>query len=213
MANYIASAISCYESGKKAKEGNILRHVSTVGHAAKVVQKLAKDESFVLGKMAKGAIDTLEIASKDNKLLQVAGKGIKIAKYTDPISCACAMIRVTKSDTPGRAFLEESSSLLGMFVVEGAMIKYAKDIANIKGVKQVNDAFTKFCKNTKYCSQLPAIAYGVLFTVGSAIGTKLAGKVGKWAADKLGLAKPKEQDPAQLAEQKAQKPKKQYYWG
>lgn len=207
MANYVASLTSLQSSAQQAKECNILRHVSTVGHAAKVVQKLAK-EDFVLGHIAKGALDTLEIASKDSKLLQLAGKGIKIAKYTDPISCACAMVRVAKSDTPGRSLLEESSGLLGMFAIEGAMIKYSKDIANIKGVKTLNDKMVNFCKNTKYCGQVPAIAYGLLFTAGSIIGTKLAGKAGKWVADKLKL--PESQEKQQLPPEKT---KKQYYWG
>jgi len=208
MANYVASLFSLQSSAKKAADGNILRHVSTVGHAAKVVQKLAKDDSFVLGKVAKATCDTLSEASKDNKLLQLAGKGINIAKYTDPISCLCAMIRVGKSDTPGRSFLEETSALMGMFIVEGAMCKYAKNIANIKGIKQLNDKMVDVCSKTKYCSQIPAIAYGVLFTLGSDLGTKAFGKVGKWIADKLGLPESKaEQKP------KAEKAKKEYYWG
>lgn len=208
MANYVASLFSLQSSAKKAADGNILRHVSTVGHAAKVVQKLAKDDSFVLGRVAKATCDTLSEASKDNKLLQIAGKGINTAKYTDPISCLCAMIRVGKSDTPGRSFLEETSALMGMFIVEGAMCKYAKNIANIKGIKQINDKMVDVCSKTKYCSQIPAIAYGVLFTLGSDLGTKAFGKVGKWVADKLGLPESKKEE-----QPKTEKTKKEYYWG
>ena len=207
MTNYVAHIYSTIAHGKKAADGNILRHVSTIGHAAKVVQKLATEDDFVLGRVAKATCDTLADASKDNRLLQIAGKGIKIAKYTDPISCICAMIRVGKSDSPGRKFLEESSNLLGMFLVEGSMIKYAKNIANIKGIKQLNDGMTKFCKNTKYCSQIPAIVYGTLFTIGSEYGSALFGKAGKWIADKLNLPQETPEPP------KPEKPKKEYYWG
>ena len=208
MTNYVAHIYSTIAHGKQAADGNILRHVSTIGHAAKVVQKLATEDDFVLGKVAKATCDTLSAASKDNKLLQIAGKGIKIAKYTDPITCLCGMIRVGKSDSPGRKFIEESSALLGMFLVEGSMIKYAKNIANIKGVKQVNDALVNFSKNTKYCSQIPAIVYGTLFTIGSEVGTNLFGKAGKWVADKLGLAPETKEEKPQV-----EKPKKEYYWG
>lgn len=208
MTNYVAHIYSTAAHAQKAADGNILRHVSAIGHAAKVVQKLATEDDFVLGRVAKATCDTLSEASKDNKLLQIAGKGIKIAKYTDPISCICSMIRVGKSDSPGRKFIEESSALLGMFLVEGSMIKYAKNISNIKGIKQVNDAMVKFSKNTKYCSQIPAIVYGTLFTIGSEVGTNLFGKAGKWIADKLGLPQEtKEEKP------KVEKPKKEYYWG
>lgn len=206
--------ISCYGSAKKAKDGNILRHVSTVGHASKVVTKLAKVDC-VAGHVAKAGLDTLDAAAKTSKGLQAAGKLIKLSRYTDPISCACALIRVGKSDIPGRSFIEEASALCGMFVVEGAMIKHAKSIANIKGIKQLNDGLVKFSKNTKGCGQLPALAYGVLFTIGSAIGTKLAGKAGKWIADKLQLpeSQQKKEQEALKAQKEAQKPKKQYYWG
>ena len=208
MTNYVAHIYSTIAHGKQAADGNILRHVSTIGHAAKVVQKLATEDDFVLGKVAKATCDTLAEASKDNKLLQVAGKGLKIAKYTDPITCLCGMIRVGKSDSPGRKFIEESSALLGMFLVEGSMVKYAKNIANIKGVKQVNDAMVKFSKNTKYWSQIPALVYGTLFAIGSEVGTNLFAKAGKWVADKLGLApETKEEKPP------VEKPKKEYYWG
>lgn len=208
MSNYIASLYSLGYSVKEAKKGNILRHVSTIGYTAKVIQKLSRDDSFVLGRVSKGICDTLAEGSKDNKLLQVAGKGIKLAKQTDPISCLCSMIRVTKSDSPARKFVEETSSLVGMFLVEGLMLKYAKDIGNVKGIKQLNDGMNKFCKNTKYCSQIPAVVYGTLYTVGSDIGSRSFGKAGKWAADKLGL-KPetKEEKPP------VEKPKKKYYWG
>lgn len=207
MTNYVAHLYSFQSHAKKASEGNILRHVSAIGHAAKVVQKLAKEDDFVLGQIAKNTCETLSNASKDNKLLQVAGKGIKLAKYTDPISCLCAMIRVGKSDTPGRSFIEESSGLLGMFLVEGAMVKYAKNIANIKGIKQINDAMVKTCKNTKYCGQIPALVYGTLFTIGSDLGTKVFAKAGKWIADKLGLPESKKE------EKPKEKTKKEYYWG
>lgn len=207
-SNYIASLYSLVYSAKEAKKGNILRHVSTIGYTAKVVQKLSKDDSFVLGKVSKCICDTLSDASKDNKLLQVAGKGIKLAKYTDPISCLCSTIRVAKSDSPARKLIEETSFLGGMFFVEGLMLKYAKNIGQIKGIKQLNDGMNKFCKNTKYCSQIPAVVYGTLYTVGSDIGGNVFGKAGKWVADKLGLPQEtKEEKP------KVEKPKKKYYWG
>lgn len=206
-SNYVASLYSLMYSAKEASKGSILRHVSTVGYTAKVIQKLSKDDSFVLGRVAKSTCDILSDASKDNKLLQLAGKGINLAKHTDGISCLCSMINVAKSDSPARRFIQETISLGGMFIAEDLMLYKQKSIANIKGIKQLNDGMTKFCKNTKYCSQIPAIVYATLYTVGSDIAGNLCWKAGKWIADKLGLA-PETPEPP-----KAEKPKKEYYWG
>ena len=207
-SNYVASLYSLAYSAKEASKGNILRHVSTVGYTAKVIQKLSKDDSFVLGRVAKSTCDILSDASKDNKLLQIAGKGINLAKHTDAISCLCSMIRVVKSDSPARRFVQETTSLAGMFLAEDLMLCNKKSIANIKGIKQINDGMTKFCKNTKYCSQIPAIVYATLYTVGSDIAGNACWKAGKWIADKLGLApETKEEKPP------VEKQKKEYYWG
>ena len=79
---------------------------------------------------------------------------------------------------------------MGMFIVEGAMIKHAKDIANIKGIKQMNDAMVNFCSKKGGAFQvIPAVVYGVLFTVGSMVGSNAFRKAGTWVADKLGLDK------------------------
>jgi len=97
-----------------------------------------------------------------------------------------------------------------MLIVEGAMIKHAKQIANIKGIKQANDAMVKFCnaKGGAY-KVIPAVVYGVLFTVGSALGSGAFRKAGSWIADKLGLAKSDPPDNHKTADGKYKK----YYFG
>ena len=211
MSNYVASIISLCENAKAAKNGNILRHVSTIGHASKLITKLASGQGTeATTKLCQGIVDTFDKATAGSKIGQAVRKGVKLSRNTDPISATCAMIRVCKSDTPARAFLEEGADILGMFIDEGSMIKYAKDIANIKGIKTLNDSMVNFCKNKGGPMQVvPAIVYGVLFTAGSIIGSGAFRKAGTWVADKLGLAKSQQQpDNHKTADGKTK-----YYFG
>ena len=210
MANYVASLISLYGNAKAAKSGNILRHISTVGHASKVVTKLAAGQGgATAAKVRQGIVDTFDKMTKGSKVGNIVRKGVSLSRHTDPISATCAMIRVAKSDTPARAFIEEASDLIGMFVVEGSMIKYAKNIANIKGIKTLNDGMQKFCKGNGPLSVVPAIVYGLLFTAGSALGSSTFRKAGSWLADKLGLAKSQQQPD----NHKTPDGKTKYYFG
>lgn len=191
MSNYVASLISLASNVKAAKDGNILRHVSVVGHASKVITKLASGQGTeATTRLCTDIVDTFNKVTEGSKVGNLVRKGVKLSRNTDPISATCAMIRVAKSDTPARAFLEESSDIMGMFIVEGAMIKHAKDIANIKGIKQVNDAMVNFCNSKGGAFKvIPAIVYGTLFTVGSMMGSNAFRKAGTWVADKLGFDK------------------------
>lgn len=211
MPNYVSSLISLASSYKAAKDGNILRHASTIGHASKVITKLASGQGpEAATKLATKVVDTFDSVTKGSKIGSAVRKGVKLCRYTDPISATCAMIRTVKSDTPARAFLEESSDLLGMFIVEGAMIKHASKIANMPGIKQANDAMLKFCANKGGPMKIvPAIVYGVLFTVGSCLGSAAFRKAGTWVADKLGLEKSQPQPP----DNKTPDGKKKYYFG
>lgn len=192
MANYVASLVSLFGNAKAAKGGNILRHVSTVGHATKVITKLATQESgTAAGKLCQSLVDTFDKATSGSKIGSAVRAGVKLSRYTDPISAVCAMARTVQSDTPGRTFIEESAEFLGMIVTEGAMVKYAKDIANIKGINKLNNGLQKFCTKDKALHPVPAIVYGLLFCAGSALGQAAFKKAGTWIADKLGLEKSK----------------------
>lgn len=211
MANYVSSIISLAQNANAAKNGNILRHISTVGHASKLVTKLASGQGTeATTKLCTKIVDTFNKATEGSKVGSLIRKGVKASRYTDQISATCAMIRAVKSDTPARAFIEESADIMGMFIVEGAMIKHAKSIANIKGIKQANDAMVNFCNKKGGAFQVvPAIVYGVLFTAGSIIGSNAFRKAGTWIADKLGLAK-SEQKPDN---HKTPDGKTKYYFG
>lgn len=210
MSNYVASLISLYENTKAAKGGNILRHASVVGHASKVITKLASGQGGEApAKLCQGIVDTFNKATEGSKVGNIVRKGVKLSRNTDPISAACAMIRVCKSDTPARAFLEEAADIMGMFIVEGSMIKYAKDIANIKGIKTLNDGMQKFCKGKSGLNVVPAVVYGVLFTIGSMVGSNAFRKAGSWVADKLGLPQSQQQPETH----KTADGKTEYYFG
>lgn len=211
MANYVSSLISLAENYKKAKDGNILRHASVVGHASKVITKLASGQGTdATTKLCSALVDSFDKATSGSKIGKVVKGGVKLCRNTDPISGICAGIRVLKSDTPARALLEEGSDFAGMLIVEGAMIKHAKQIANIKGIKQANDAMVKFCtKRGGPYKVIPAIVYGVLFTVGSALGSGAFRKAGSWIADKLGLEKSTPKDNHKNSNGEYQK----YYFG
>lgn len=211
MANYVSSLISLAQNYDAAKNGNILRHVSVVGHASKLVTKLASGQGTeATTKLCTKIVDTFNKATEGSKVGNLVRKGVKASRYTDQISATCAMIRAAKSDTPARAFIEESSDIMGMFIVEGAMIKHAKSIANIKGIKQMNDAMVNFCNKKGGAFQvIPAVVYGTLFTVGSMLGSNAFRKAGSWVADKLGLAK-SQQEPDN---HKTADGKTKYYFG
>lgn len=211
MANYVSSLISLVGNYQKAKDGNILRHASVVGHASKLVTKLAAGQGTeATTKLCSALVDSFENVTKGSKIGSALKTGVKLCRNTDPISGICAGIRVLKSDNPARALLEEGSDFAGMLIVEGAMIKHAKSIANIKGIKQANDAMVKFC-NAKGgpFKVIPAIVYGVAFTAGSMIGSAAFKKAGTWVADKLGLAKSEQPDNHRNAKGEYQK----YYFG
>ena len=211
MANYVSSLISLVGNYQKAKDGNILRHASTVGHASKLITKLASGQGTeATTKLCSSIVDTFDKVTSGSKVGKAVRQGVKLCRNTDPISGICAGIRVLKSDTPARALLEEGSDFAGMLIVEGAMIKHAKSIANIKGIKQANDAMVKFC-NAKGgpLKVVPAIVYGVAFTVGSMVGSAAFRKAGSWIADKLGLAKSDPPDNHKTADGKTKK----YYFG
>lgn len=211
MANYVSSIISLVGNYQKAKDGNILRHASTVGHASKLITKLASGQGTeATTKLCSTIVDTFDNVTKGSKIGQAVRTGVKLCRNTDPISGICAGIRVLKSETPARALLEEGSDFAGMLIVEGAMIKHAKSIANIKGIKQANDAMVKFC-NAKGgpFKVIPAIVYGVAFTAGSMLGSAAFRKAGSWVADKLGLAKSDPPDNHKNSNGEYQK----YYFG
>ena len=96
-----------------------------------------------------------------------------------------------------------------MFGLLPDLSKYAKDIANIKGIKNLNDGMVNFCKGKKGLSVVPAVVYGVLFTVGSMVGSNAFRKAGTWVADKLGLPK-SQQEPDN---HKTADGKTKYYFG
>ena len=211
MANYVSSIISLVGNYQKAKDGNILRHASTVGHASKLITKLASGQGTeATTKLCSALVDTFDKVTAGSKIGQAVKKGVQLCRNTDPISGICAGIRVLKSDTPARALLEEGSDFAGMLIVEGAMIKHAKSIANMKGIKQLNDAMVNFCnKQGGPLKVVPAIVYGVAFTVGSMVGSAAFKKAGSWVADKLGLAKSDPPDNHKTADGKYKK----YYFG
>lgn len=211
MANYVSSIISVVGSFNKAKDGNLLRYASTVGHTSKLITKLASGQGTeATTKLCSAIVDGFEKVTEGSKVGSAVRKGVSLCRNTDPISGICAGIRVLKSKTPARALLEEGSDFAGMLIVEGAMIKHAKDIANIKGIKQANDAMVNFCnKKGGPLAVVPAIVYGVLFTVGSSLGSAAFRKAGSWVADKLGLAKSEPVDNHKTADGKYKK----YYLG
>ena len=212
MANYVASLLSLAGNIHAAKNGNILRHISVLGHGTKVITKLAAGQGpDAATKFCSTVVDQYMKATEGSKIGSAVRGAVHLSRYTDEISATCAMIRAVKSNSPARRFIEESASILGMFVVEGSMMKYAKDIANIKGIKTLNDTMLKHCgKSSGPLQVIPAIVYGVLFSVGSDIGSGLFRKAGSWIADKLGLEKCNDKRPN--SDLKPGEPKK-YYFG
>ena len=173
VSNYVSELISFSKSAKKtANTKDPLRALSTVGYAAKFIDKTAKLSDTTAGQFATELIDTFAKAT-DGTGLGVCAKGaLNIAKHTDEIG----MLR-----------LRETCGWIGRFVCKDLILEHGAKLLNIKGVKPVADAVTKFSKNTKGFGQVPNIIGGVTYSFAKEFGKKGGKAVGSFIADKLGL--------------------------
>ncbi len=206
MSNYAASIVSLFYNAKAAKSGNILRHISTVGHAVKVATKFSKTDTDG-GRALKDVFDSLNKSAKTNKGLDLLGKGLRLTKKTDPISLTCLSIRTAKSNSPVRTLMAGAADYFFSTVVEDFMVNNAKSIANVKGIKTLNDKLVNFSKSSGM-GQIPSLIYGGLFAAGSILSGNLAAKAGNWLADKLGLSQEEKSNPNIGPDGK-----KKYYFG
>lgn len=188
VSNYVSELISFSKSAKKtAKTKDPLRALSTVGYAAKFIDKTAKLSDTTAGQFATELIDTFAKAT-DGTGLGVCAKGaLNIAKHTDEIGMLRSGIKTFKSDSPARTFLRETCGWIGRFVCKDLILEHGAKLLNIKGVKPVADAVTKFSKNTKGFGQVPNIIGGVTYSFAKEFGKKGGKAVGNFIADKLGL--------------------------
>lgn len=189
-SNYVSSIISLVRSGNKTIKGDKISAITTVGHAAKVIEKVAKLQDTGAGKIAGSIVDTLTMTAETNPAVNILGKGLKIAKKADAIGCARSAVKTFKSETPARTLIEESSSWGAKFFVKGLWLKNINNFQkNTKGVNKVTAKIYDFSKSTKGCGQIPALISGVGYSLATIYAPKVGRKIGAFVADKLGLAK------------------------
>lgn len=188
VSNYVSELISFSKSAKKTvKSKDPLRALSTIGYATKLVDKTARLSDTTAGQFATEIIDTFAKATDGTGLGTCARGALSIAKHTDEIGMLRSGIKTMKSDSPARTLLREGCGWIGRSICKGLVLKHGAKLLNIKGVKPVADAVTKFSNNTKGFGQVPNIIGGVTYSFAKEFGKKGGNAVGSFIADKLGL--------------------------
>lgn len=196
VSNYVSELISFSKSAKKTvNTKDPLRALSTVGYAAKFIDKTAQLSDTTAGQFATELIDTFAKATDGTGLGACAKGALNIAKHTDEIGMLRSGIKTFKSDSPARTFLKEGCGWIGRFICKDLVLEHGAKLLNIKGVKPLSDAVTKFSKNTKGFGQVPNVIGGVAYSFAKEVGKKGGKKVGNFIADKLGLPPEKQKTP------------------
>ena len=192
-SNYISTLISLGKSAKGAyTTRDPVKIATTVGYTAKLVEKTAKLADTTAGDFATELIETFAKATDSSHFGKIAKGTLAVAKNTDGIKMACSAVKTVKSDSPARTFLKEACGWTGRFICKDLILTHGSKLLNIKGVKPISDAITKFSKNTKGFGQVPNIIEGVTYTFAKEVGKKGGKAIGTFIADKLGLAPEKQ---------------------
>lgn len=182
----VSSAIFGARSVDKTwTQGDPTRALIAAGQFEKVGAYVTKLDNE-LGKSAKSAADALKIASKNEKLLEYAGKVVNFAsKNVNPLICVSAGYRVLTADDTQTALIQNATGLGAMFGVEHLMKKHLDDIPKMKCMQGVSKKVMEFATKHKMEGKLPAIIHGVAFVVGSCTAYSLGDKFGTMVASRV----------------------------
>ena len=191
MSNVISSAIFCFRNVDKTTNGNIGRAPVAVGQATKVISTI-QDYDNVIGKTAKTAVEALGTAAKNEKLLEVAGKGLKfLSQNVNPLICVSAGVDVAFADDKKSAIIENTVALSSMFAVEKVMKKPLDNgLDKIAETARKTESIDKVAEkilnhDSKIIKNLPGIFKGVAFVVGSCLAYDIGKKVGTLVSGKV----------------------------
>ena len=189
--NVASAAIFCVRRTKKVGRGDLENLPQALGQGRNVINSVMSIDTS-LGKTAKSAVGVLEKASRQEKLLEYAGKGIKFASdYMNPLICVSAGIKVLKSDDKQSSLIKETAALSAMFAGEALMKKHMDKIVKIKGIDKIAANVIEFSSKSKVRGLIPTIIKGVAFAVGSCTAYMIGQKAGSFVADKVKTDKQK----------------------
>lgn len=193
MGNAVSSAVFCArrigKAEKKSQEGQngvaLTNIFVATGQGTKVVKYVAQLDNKV-GKTAKTAVDALQMASKNEKLLQYGGKALNLAaEYVNPLICISAGVDVLTSEDKESALIKNASGLGAMFAVEHVMKNHLDDIVKIKGIDKIAEKVMKWAKTFKGGEKgVPAVVHGLAFVLGSCTAYNIGNKFGTLVANK-----------------------------
>lgn len=174
----IRSAVFGVRNVEKTEQGHVGKAAVAGGQLRNAVFEARKYDG-VIGETADTAVKALQGFAKETKVLEVAGKALKIAgDYVNPLICVSAGIDVALSDDKEKAFVENSMGLGGMFVVESLMKKHLDSVVKIKGIDKIAEKVMKFASTARGGKYIPAIIHGGAFVVGSCLAYSASQKFG-----------------------------------
>ena len=186
-SNYVSSLMSLKGDIVKASKGDKVAILTAVGNVSKVIEKTAKLKDTTLGQYAGEIVDTFSKAVDGNALGTVAKGALKVARSGDEIGIVRSGIKTLKSASPARTFIQESCGWAGKFIAKDLILTHGAKLLNIKGIKPISDAVTKFSKNTKGFGQVPNIVGGLTYSYAKTYGKKAGRAVGTFICDVLHL--------------------------
>lgn len=200
MSNPISSLLFCARNVDKAEnQGKVGRWAVAAGQAKKVADYVTTLDNKV-GKTAKTSVEALKTFSRNEKLLQYAGKAVDFAsRNVNPLICVSSAIDVLRADDKQTAAITNATALASMFAVEKVMKNHLDDITKIKGVDKIAEKVLKFSKETPHMKGIPAIIHGVAFVAGSIAAYSVGEKFGSTIAKKVKKDEPeKVEEPVKL---------------
>lgn len=186
MTNSLANLVFCIKNANTTFSSDPSRGAVTAGQATNAF-KAATELKNTIGKEARAAVDALKIASKNDKILEYAGKGLKFAsENVNPLICIAAGAKVITSDDKVSTAIEQTSALSAMFAVEKFMKTELNSKKSEKFFAKMSENISKLAKKfklnnfmTKTLGHAPAVVKGTTFVAGSIIAYSAGEKFGK----------------------------------
>lgn len=183
MSNVISSAIFCARNVDKVESGDRSRALLAASQVGNVIHTVQQYDNAV-GRTAKTAVDAFNVASKNEKLFQYVGKGVKfLSSNVNPIVCVTSGLDVLTSKDKETALIKNTAAVGTMFAVEGLMKKHMDNVVKIKGVDKIAAKVFKYAETHKFAKGLPSIIHGTAFVIGSCAAYNMGSKFGSLLAN------------------------------
>lgn len=173
----VATLVFGIRRADKAENGDVGSWAVAAGQGTKFVNGLAQCESPI-GKKTQSCLDYLKGASKNEKLLDYAGKGLKwMSEHVNPLIIGVSVFDTITSDDPASAFVTNTTALSSMFAAEHLMKTKVKE-PMLNSVMDMAKA-SKNVHIAKHAKTVAGVAYDAAF-LGASIGSYYLGnKIGE----------------------------------